>query len=127
MSSTHATRGREGELIFAYLYEKAKGKKPRQPGCWLKSMTSAAMKGGVHGAAPGPTSFARPGAGRPPSRLGGPTGSSANERYARPRTIRAWRSSFDRAPSSLGRVQTPTLALIGAPRGGRSKAFVPEP
>jgi len=35
--------GREGELIFAYLYEKAKGKKPVNR-LWLKSMTSAAMK-----------------------------------------------------------------------------------
>src|SRR6204780_4995576 len=35
--------GREGELIFAYLYEKANGKKPVNR-LWLKSMTSAAMK-----------------------------------------------------------------------------------
>src|ERR1022692_4605530 len=35
--------GREGELIFAYLYEKAKAKKPVRR-LWLNSMTSAAMK-----------------------------------------------------------------------------------
>ncbi|HEX4564367.1 MAG TPA: toprim domain-containing protein, partial [Solirubrobacteraceae bacterium] len=35
--------GREGELIFAYLYEKAKGKKPVRR-LWLNSMTTAAMK-----------------------------------------------------------------------------------
>jgi len=35
--------GREGELIFAYLYEKAKGKKPVKR-LWLNSMTTAAMK-----------------------------------------------------------------------------------
>src|SRR5215831_4900623 len=35
--------GREGELIFAYLYEKAGAKKPVQR-LWLNSMTSAAMK-----------------------------------------------------------------------------------
>ena len=35
--------GREGELIFAYLYEKAKAKKPVKR-LWLNSMTSAAMK-----------------------------------------------------------------------------------
>jgi len=35
--------GREGELIFAYLYEKAKAKKPVQR-LWLSSMTNAAMK-----------------------------------------------------------------------------------
>ena len=44
--------GREGELIFAYLYEKAKGKKPVKR-LWLNSMTSAAMKGALRGAAPG--------------------------------------------------------------------------
>src|SRR4030081_3396279 len=35
--------GREGELIFAYLYEKAKAKKPVRR-LWLNSMTSTAMK-----------------------------------------------------------------------------------
>src|SRR5205085_11360146 len=35
--------GREGELIFAYLYEKAKGKKPVKR-LWLNSMTTAAMR-----------------------------------------------------------------------------------
>jgi DNA topoisomerase IA len=35
--------GREGELIFAYLFEKAKGKKPVKR-LWLNSMTTAAMK-----------------------------------------------------------------------------------
>src|ERR671933_258758 len=35
--------GREGELIFAYLYEKAAAKKPVKR-LWLNSMTNAAMK-----------------------------------------------------------------------------------
>src|ERR1700690_4407151 len=35
--------GREGELIFAYLFEKAKGKQPVKR-LWLKSMTTAALK-----------------------------------------------------------------------------------
>ena len=35
--------GREGELIFAYLFEKAKAKKSVQR-LWLNSMTNAAMK-----------------------------------------------------------------------------------
>src|SRR5215207_5604150 len=35
--------GREGELIFAYLYEKAGSKKPVQR-LWLSSMTKAAMQ-----------------------------------------------------------------------------------
>src|ERR1700685_4113748 len=40
---TACDAGREGELIFAYLYEKAKAKKPVQR-LWLNSMTNAAMK-----------------------------------------------------------------------------------
>jgi DNA topoisomerase-3 len=35
--------GREGELIFAYLYEKAKGDKPVRR-LWLSSMTKKAME-----------------------------------------------------------------------------------
>src|SRR5919106_5124098 len=37
--------GREGELIFAYLYEKAGSKKPVQR-LWLNSMTNEAMREG---------------------------------------------------------------------------------
>ena len=44
--------GREGELIFAYLYEQAKGKKPVKR-LWLNSMTNAAMKSALRGAAAG--------------------------------------------------------------------------
>src|SRR3982075_683296 len=38
--------GREGELIFAYLYEKAKASKPVKR-LWLSSMTNAAIKEGL--------------------------------------------------------------------------------
>src|ERR687893_1637563 len=38
-----ADAGREGELIFAYLYEKAGAKKPVQR-LWLSSMTDGAMR-----------------------------------------------------------------------------------
>ena len=44
--------GREGELIFAYLYEKAKGAKPVRR-LWLSSMTNSAMKDAFARAAPG--------------------------------------------------------------------------
>src|ERR1019366_7744843 len=71
--------GREGELIFAYLYEKSGSKKPVQR-LWLNSMTKA--------------------------------------------TIRL-RSSFDGAVS-LGRVQTPTLAIL-ARREEEIRAFKSEP
>ena len=43
--------GREGELIFAYLYEKAKASKPVQR-LWLNSMTTAAMKEAFTGLRP---------------------------------------------------------------------------
>ena len=43
--------GREGELIFAYLYEKAKGKKPVKR-LWLNSMTNAAMKSALQALRP---------------------------------------------------------------------------
>ena len=43
--------GREGELIFAYLYEKAGSHKPVKR-LWLNSMTKRGDRGGVRGAAP---------------------------------------------------------------------------
>ncbi len=111
--------GREGELIFAYLYEKAKGKKPVNR-LWLKSMTSAAMKEAFTALRPA-DEFARlEQAARSRSEADWIVGMNAT----RAATIRL-RSSFDGAVS-LGRVQTPTLALI-ARREEEIKAFVPEP
>jgi DNA topoisomerase III len=111
--------GREGELIFAYLYEKAKGKKPVQR-LWLNSMTSAAMKEALGSLRPA-ADFARlEQAARSRSEADWIVGMNAT----RAATIRL-RSSFDGAVS-LGRVQTPTLALI-ARREEEIKAFVPEP
>src|SRR5215207_7742686 len=71
--------GREGELIFAWTYEKAGARKPVKR-LWLSSMTAGAIR---------------------------------------------LRSSFDGAVS-LGRVQTPTLAII-ARREEEIRAFKPEP
>ena len=111
--------GREGELIFAYLYEKAKGKKPVNR-LWLKSMTSAAMKEAFTALRPA-GEFARlEQAARSRSEADWIVGMNAT----RAATIRL-RSSFDGAVS-LGRVQTPTLAII-ARREEEIKAFVPEP
>jgi DNA topoisomerase-3 len=111
--------GREGELIFAYLYEKAKGKKPVQR-LWLNSMTSAAMKEALASLRPA-GEFARlEQAARSRSEADWIVGMNAT----RAATIRL-RSSFDGAVS-LGRVQTPTLAII-ARREEEIKAFVPEP
>ena len=49
--------GREGELIFAYLYEKAGAKKPVQR-LWLSSMTKAAMREAFENLRGPPTSYA---------------------------------------------------------------------
>jgi DNA topoisomerase-3 len=111
--------GREGELIFAYLYEKAKGKKPVQR-LWLNSMTSAAMKDALASLRPADEFERLEQAARSRSEADWIVGMNAT----RAATIRL-RSSFDGAVS-LGRVQTPTLALI-ARREEEIKAFEPEP
>jgi DNA topoisomerase-3 len=111
--------GREGELIFAYLYEKAKGKKPVQR-LWLNSMTSAAMKEALSSLRPAEEFTRLEQAARSRSEADWIVGMNAT----RAATIRL-RSSFDGAVS-LGRVQTPTLAII-ARREEEIKAFVPEP
>ncbi|HYM66231.1 MAG TPA: DNA topoisomerase 3 [Patescibacteria group bacterium] len=111
--------GREGELIFAYLYEKAKAKKPVKR-LWLNSMTNAAMKEAFAQLRPA-EEFARlEQAARSRSEADWIVGMNAT----RAATIRL-RSSFDGAVS-LGRVQTPTLAIV-ARREEEIKAFVPEP
>ncbi len=111
--------GREGELIFAYLYEKAKGKKPVKR-LWLNSMTSAAMRSALAALRPGEEFELLEQAARSRSEADWIVGMNAT----RAATIRL-RSSFDGAVS-LGRVQTPTLAIV-ARREEEIKAFQPEP
>jgi DNA topoisomerase III len=111
--------GREGELIFAYLYEKARAKKPVRR-LWLNSMTSAAMKEAFSALRPGAEFQRLEQAARSRSEADWIVGMNAT----RAATIRL-RSSFDGAVS-LGRVQTPTLALV-ARREEEIKAFKPEP
>ena len=111
--------GREGELIFAYLYEKAKGKKPVRR-LWLNSMTSAAMKNAFASLRPASEFELLEEAARSRSEADWIVGMNAT----RAATIRL-RSSFDGAVS-LGRVQTPTLALV-ARREEEIRAFKPEP
>ncbi len=111
--------GREGELIFAYLYEKAKGDKPVQR-LWLSSMTKKAMEDAFSSLRPGSDLAALEAAARSRSEADWIVGMNAT----RAATIRL-RSSFDGAVS-LGRVQTPTLAIL-ARREEEIRAFVPEP
>jgi DNA topoisomerase-3 len=111
--------GREGELIFAYLYEKAKAKKPVQR-LWLNSMTTAAMKNAFESLRPAEDYARLEQAARSRSEADWIVGMNAT----RAASIRL-KSSFDGAVS-LGRVQTPTLAIV-ARREEEIKAFVPEP
>ncbi len=111
--------GREGELIFAYLYEKAKAKKPVKR-LWLSSMTNAAIKEALSSLRPAEEMVSLEQAARSRSEADWIVGMNAT----RAATIRL-RSSFDGAVS-LGRVQTPTLAIV-ARREEEIKAFKPEP
>jgi DNA topoisomerase III len=111
--------GREGELIFAYLYEKAKANKPVKR-LWLSSMTNAAMKEALAALRPPEELASLEQAARSRSEADWIVGMNAT----RAATIRL-RSSFDGAVS-LGRVQTPTLAIV-ARREEEIKAFKPEP
>ncbi len=111
--------GREGELIFAYLYEKANASKPVRR-LWLNSMTNAAMKDAFASLRPAEEFALLEQAARSRSEADWIVGMNAT----RAATIRL-RSSFDGAVS-LGRVQTPTLAIV-ARREEEIKAFTPEP
>ncbi|MDX6676792.1 MAG: topoisomerase, partial [Solirubrobacteraceae bacterium] len=111
--------GREGELIFAYLYEKARSSKPVQR-LWLSSMTKAAMERAFAELRPAAEFATLEAAARSRSESDWIVGMNAT----RAATIRL-RSSFDGAVS-LGRVQTPTLAIITR-REEEIRAFVPEP
>ena len=111
--------GREGELIFAWTFQKAGAKKPVER-LWLSSMTTAAIKE-AFGALRPRSEFGRlEEAARSRSEADWIVGMNAT----RAATIRL-RSSFDGAVS-LGRVQTPTLAIL-ARREEEIKAFKPEP
>ena len=111
--------GREGELIFAYLYEKAGSKKPVQR-LWLNSMTKEAISTAFGELRPGADLATLEAAARSRSEADWIVGMNAT----RAATIRL-RSSFDGAVS-LGRVQTPTLAIL-ARREQEIRAFEPEP
>jgi DNA topoisomerase-3 len=111
--------GREGELIFAYLFEKAGSKKPVQR-LWLSSMTKTAMQRAFSELRPAAEFAELEAAARSRSESDWIVGMNAT----RAATIRL-RSSFDGAVS-LGRVQTPTLAIITR-REEEIRAFKPEP
>ena len=111
--------GREGELIFAWLYEKAGADKSVQR-LWLSSMTTAAIKSAFGDLRPREELARLEQAARSRSEADWIVGMNAT----RAATIRL-RSSFDGA-GLLGRVQTPTLAIV-ARREQEIRDFKPEP
>src|SRR5512133_762397 len=110
--------GREGELIFTYIYEYVKARKPVQR-LWLNSMTNQAMREAFGQLRDDVDLVALRDAAKSRSEADWIVGMNAT----RAATIRL-RSSFDGAVS-LGRVQTPTLAII-ARREEEIRAFKPE-
>ena len=111
--------GREGELIFAYLYETSGVKKPVKR-LWLNSMTKKAIQEAFEHLRDGGEMQLLEEAARSRSEADWLVGMNAT----RAASIRL-RAAFDGAVS-LGRVQTPTLALV-VRRELEIRAFVPEP
>jgi DNA topoisomerase III len=119
--------GREGELIFAYLYESVFGSPPTSPDApkpvqrlWINSMTKQAIRDGFDKLRPGEQLEPLESAARARSEADWLVGMNAT----RAATIRgrAWVGGV----VSLGRVQTPTLAIIVG-REREIQAFVPVP
>src|SRR5947208_11030653 len=111
--------GREGELIFAYIYETSGVDKPVER-LWISSMTKTAIREGFEQLRPGEELRRLEAAARSRSEADWLVGMNAT----RAATIRgrAWVGGV----VSLGRVQTPTLALM-VKREREIQAFVPEP
>src|SRR6476620_1845242 len=119
--------GREGELIFAYVYESVFGSSATSPKApkpvqrlWISSMTKQAIREGFEKLHPGTQMQSLEDAARSRSEADWLVGMNAT----RAATIRgrAWVGGV----VSLGRVQTPTLALM-VKREREIQAFVPEP
>jgi len=111
--------GREGELIFAYIYETSGVDKPVQR-LWVNSMTKQAIREGFEKLRPGEELEPLEAAARSRSEADWLIGMNAT----RAATIRgrAWVGGV----VSLGRVQTPTLAMM-VQREREIQAFTPEP
>jgi DNA topoisomerase III len=112
--------GREGELIFRWVVEAAGGAKRPVERLWLSSMTDRAIREALDTLKPADEFRLLEDAARSRSEADWLVGMNAT----RAATIRL-RSSFDGAVT-LGRVQTPTLAIL-ARREEEIRAFVPEP
>ena len=110
--------GREGELIFTHIYETAGVDKPVER-LWINSMTKQAIRDGLGRLRPSEQVEPLRDAARSRSEADWLVGMNAT----RAATVRrGWGAGV----VSLGRVQTPTLAMI-VRREREIQAFVPEP
>jgi len=94
--------GREGELIFRYIYNYLKCKKPFER-LWISSLTEKAIQEGFKNLKPGPDFVGLYEAAKARSEADWLVGINATQ---------ALSIAADNDVYSLGRVQTPTLALI---------------
>ena len=106
--------GREGELIFRYIYEAAASEKPVSR-LWISSLTAEAIRAGFGALREGRDYDPLADAARGRSRADWLVGMNLSRAYAL-----ALREEL-----SVGRVQTPTLAMI-VERELAIRAFVPE-
>jgi len=112
--------GREGELIFRYVYELARCRRPVER-LWLSSMTDRAITDAFRRLRPGADFDALGDAARCRSEADWLVGLNAT----RALTLFGRRSGAAGELFSVGRVQTPTLAMI-VDREATIEAFVPE-
>ena len=106
--------GREGELIFRYIYEAAECRKPFSR-LWISSLTPEAIRKGFEALRPGADYDSLADAARGRSRADWLVGMNLS---------RAYSLAYDEE-LSVGRVQTPTLAMV-VERELAIRRFVPE-
>jgi DNA topoisomerase-3 len=94
--------GREGELIFRYIYEAARCSKPFSR-LWISSLTPDAIRKGFEGLRPGSEFDPLADAARGRSRADWLVGMNLSRAYA---------LAYGEKDLSVGRVQTPTLAMV---------------
>ncbi len=107
--------GREGELIFRYIYEAAHCAKPVSR-LWISSLTPDAIRKGFDALRPGSDYDALAAAARGRSRADWLVGMNLS---------RAYTLAYGSEVLSIGRVQTPTLAML-VERELAIRNFVPE-
>jgi DNA topoisomerase III len=107
--------GREGELIFRYIYEAAGCVKPFRR-LWISSLTPDAIRKGFESLRPGSEYDGLADAARGRSRADWLVGMNLSRAYA---------LAYGEKELSVGRVQTPTLAMV-VEREIAIRQFVPE-